>query len=63
MTQSDKERIKELEAKIYEMESTHTSSDGKYRYANMNHPRFKGKKGNPYLPLDENGNLRQGVVG
>lgn len=58
---SDEERIRELEDKIYEMESTH--GDGKYRYANMDHPRFKGKPGNPYIPLDANGNLQKGYVG
>ncbi len=62
MTQSDKEKIKELKARILELESIHVSSSG-HRYANMNHPRFKGKKGNPYLPLDANGNLRHGYVG
>tara|TARA_R110002126_G_C10490983_1_gene504835 strand:- start:69210 stop:69392 length:183 start_codon:yes stop_codon:yes gene_type:complete len=58
---SDKERIKELEGKIYEMESTHGTDT--HRYANMDHPRFKGKPGNPYIPLDTNGNLRKGYVG
>jgi hypothetical protein len=62
MTQSDKKKIKELQARILELESIHVSSSG-YRYANMNHPRFRGKKGNPYLPLDENDNLRKGYVG
>ena len=62
MTQSDKQKIKELEAKVLDLESIHTTSDG-CRYANMNHPRFKGKKGNPYMPLDENDNLRKGYVG
>ena len=60
---SDKERIKELEDRLYELESTFTSTDGKYQYAKMDHPRFKGKSGNPYIPLDVDGNLQQGYVG
>ena len=62
MTKVDKEKIKELEAKVLELESIHVDSAGN-RYANMNHPRFKGKKGNPWLTLDENDNLRKGYVG
>ena len=63
MTQSDKERIEELEAKILELESTYTSHDGKYKYANRDHPRFKDKPGNPYIPLDKDGNMQHGIVG
>ena len=62
MTQSDKERIQELEAKILEMESTYTTPDGT-KYANREHPKFKGKPGNPYIPLDKDGNMQQGIVG
>lgn len=62
MTQSDKERIKELEAQIWELESIYTTVDGN-KYANRDHPRFKGKPGNPYIPLDEDGNMQHWIVG
>lgn len=42
---------------------TTRSYDGKYYYANTEHPYWKTQTGNPYLPLDENGNLRKGYVG
>lgn len=58
-----KRRIEELENKIYDMESTYSSPDGKYKYPVRGHPRWKGQDGNPYLPLDENGNMRKGYVG
>jgi len=69
MTESDKKkiqrlevRVKELEGQLYEMESTYTTANGT-KYANRDHPRFKNKKGNPYLPLDADGNLQHGFVG
>ena len=59
---SDQERIKELEDKIWDLESTYTGYGGT-KYARRDHPRWNNQNGNPYLPLDENGNMRKGYVG
>lgn len=66
---TDAEYIKQLEAKVaaleaelYERDSTMTDSQGN-KYPVRNHPRWRGKKGNPYLPLDKDGNMQQGYVG
>lgn len=32
-------------------------------YANTDHPYWKDKPGNPYLPLDASGNMQRGYVG
>jgi hypothetical protein len=55
-------RIIELEAKILELESTWKDHHGN-KYIVRDHPRWAGKEGNPYLPLDENGNMRKGFLG
>jgi hypothetical protein len=32
-------------------------------FANRKHPYWKNKKGNPYLPLNEDGSLKQAIIG
>jgi len=32
-------------------------------YANLSHPYWSGKQGNPYLPLNEDGTLKQAFIG
>lgn len=56
------QKNRELEKKIEELKSTYTDSYGN-KYPNMNHPKWKNQNGNPYIPLDYNGNMQKGYVG
>lgn len=55
----------ELEKKKADsLNNTIVISDGRGNYyANREHPYWSGKQGNPYIPLDINGNLQKGYVG
>lgn len=58
----NEEKIKELEKKVYELETTITDGSGN-TYARRDHPTWNYQSGNPYIPLDQNGNMRKGYIG
>lgn len=51
-----------MKADMFRSNMIISSGSGDY-YANTTHPYWSDKPGNPYLPLDENGNKRKGFIG